>query len=166
MKRLTATVILMLGLASYGQVRRENGKHSVLPNTKLLRCVASRCSQIWQDKPPGVNDVYPKQVVFDLLGNNPCPLGVLARYDKSVSMGDLKAAIDERCGKWALPSNATAPVKLWRVEPGKFAIQLSEVDKQKLKVEEAEVEVEAKTVTYMAFQPAKCGVPITRQRAR
>lgn len=40
-------------------------------------------------------------------------------------MNDVKAAIDERYGKWANASNSTAPVKLWRVEPEKLAIQLA-----------------------------------------
>jgi hypothetical protein len=51
--------------------------------------------------------------------------GVIATYDKSVSIDDIKMSIDERYGKWALVSNGTEPVKLWRVEPEKFAIQLA-----------------------------------------
>jgi hypothetical protein len=42
--------------------------------------------------------MHPQQVIVDFY-NNPLPLGVTARYDKSVSMDDLKAAIDERYGQ-------------------------------------------------------------------
>jgi len=125
MTRFIAAALLIAGFTSYAQIKHEPGKHVVLPNPKLLRCVSSHCAQLWRDKVPDANDIYPKQVVVDLFDNSPCPLGVMARYDKSVSMDDLKAAIDEHYGQWALANNDTAPVKLWRVKTEKFAIQLA-----------------------------------------
>lgn len=65
-------------------------------------------------------ECHPRQVIVDLYGDNPCPLGLQAIYEKSVSFDDLKASIDEPYGKWALSSNATSAVKLWRVEPERF----------------------------------------------
>jgi len=53
----------------------------------------------------------------------------LAHYDKSVSMSDIKASIDGHYGKSTyVIDNETSPVKVWRVEPEKIAIQLSEED--------------------------------------
>jgi hypothetical protein len=82
----------------------------------------------------------------------------MARYDKSVSMDDLKAAIDGRFGKWAVAGFTTGSLMLWRVESENFAIQLSDTDKRTAKLEQQEVGT--KTVIYIAFQPPqKCSFP-------
>jgi len=52
-----------------------------------------------------------------------------AVYDKEISADDLKKAIDERYEKWAVPGFEKSQLKLWRVEPEKFSIQLSVSDK-------------------------------------
>lgn len=51
------------------------------------------------------------------------------RHDP-VPLDNIKAAIDERYGKWAVPEFLNSPLKLWRVEPEKFAIQLSVATKK------------------------------------
>ncbi len=175
MKRVIAAIILMIGLTSCGRVKHENGRHVVLPNPKLLGCRSSGCSQLWQDNPAEANAIYPREVIVDLLGNNPCSFGVVALYEKSVSMDDLKASIDERYGKWARADNATLPVKLWRVEPRKFAIQLAVTEDRTEGMapdqalaqalgqalgygERSNVAEEGmKQVIYLAFAGTKCG---------
>jgi len=72
-----------------------------------------------------------------------------ALYDKSVSVDDLKTAIDERYEKWAHTDFANSPVKLWRVEPEKFAIQLSVAGKEDEKKNIAEAGT--KRAIYIAF---------------
>ena len=144
-------------LAGYGQGKPETGKRVVLPNMKLLRCVSLACSPLWQDKAPDENDIYPKQISVDLPGANPCPLGLTAQYDKSVSMDELKAAIDVRYGKWAKATNPTSPVKSWRIETESFSIQLREVDKIDAQLSGDKLEVGMKTIIYTAFPGAKCG---------
>jgi hypothetical protein len=67
-----------------------------------------------------------------------------AHYDQTASLEALKSAIDERYGKWAQSGNADLPVKLWRVEPEKFAIQLSASGDG------------AKSVIYLAFTGTGC----------
>lgn len=130
MRNMVAMVAVMatMGLASCGQVKHENGRHVVLPSSKLLGCTSSGCSQLWQDNPAEANAIYPRQVIIDIFGNDSCPRGVAALYEKSISTDDIKAALDQRYGKWALAETATLPVKLWRVEPEKFAIQLAMTD--------------------------------------
>lgn len=125
MKRVIAAITLVLGWASYVRVEQKHSGHIVLPNPKLLGCKSSECSQLWQRDPSANSTIYPRQVVVDIFGDDPCTLGLQAIYEKSVRLKDLEASIDELYGKWALASNATSPVKLWRVEPEKFAIQLS-----------------------------------------
>jgi hypothetical protein len=155
--RRTITVIaivVMSGIVCYGQAHHQPGRNIVLPNANLLRCVSSDCSQLWEGDVPGGTDIYPNQLTIDLLDNKPCPLGIMARYDRSVALTDLKAALDHRYGKWADARNVTNPVKLWRVEPEKFAIQLSTVDKREAR--SAMQESATRTVIYMAFQPSRC----------
>jgi hypothetical protein len=53
-----------------------------------------------------------------------------AWYDRSVSVDDLAAAIDEQYGKWTVPHFEKGPLRLWRVEPENFAIQLAVLDKR------------------------------------
>jgi hypothetical protein len=36
------------------------------------------------------NTIYPRQVIVDIFGDDPCPLGLVAIYEKSVSLNDLK----------------------------------------------------------------------------
>jgi hypothetical protein len=53
-----------------------------------------------------------------------------------VSLEVIKSAIDQRYSKWASPdnNNADTPVKLWRAEPERFAIQLAVVEESNEKV--------------------------------
>jgi len=55
-------------------------------------------------------------------------LGIEAHYDKPVPYDDIKAAIDDRYGKWLFVDNPSSPIKVWRVEPKQIAIQLAADD--------------------------------------
>jgi len=113
---------------------------------------------LWLEKPAEANDVFPKQLIIDM--NQSCLYGMTALYDKSIPVEDVKAAIDEHYGKWALPLNddAAGPVKLWRVEPEKFAIQLSVADKKDEKRNRAEAGT--KRAIYIAFGGrSACSIP-------
>jgi hypothetical protein len=114
-------------------------------------------------------------VIIDIFGDGGCPRGIVAVYDKSVSMDDLKTSIDERYGKWGRADNATLPVKLWRVEPQKFAIQLAVTNEGTEGITPDQALAQAvgqalghgdrtnmaeagmKQVIYLAFAGAKCG---------
>jgi hypothetical protein len=156
LERIFAAVVLMLGLA-YGQTAtEENGSHIVLPNPKLLRCKSSDCSQVWLEKSAETNAVFPKQVSIDM--NQSCLYGMTALYDKSIPLDDIKAAIDKRYGKWAVPEFANSQLKLWRVEPEKFAITLSTADKKDEKRNIAEAGT--KQALYIAFGgKSACDIP-------
>ena len=81
--------------------------------------------------------------------NQNCIYGVTALYDKSIPFEDIASAIDARYTRWAKPDFAHAPPRLWRVEPEKFAIQLSVAGREDEKSNVAE----AGTVQaiYIAF---------------
>lgn len=138
MKRLIAGTVLMLVLANCQTAQEEKNKQLVLPNPKLLRCKSADCFQLWLVTPTEPNAIFPKQLSIDMKQN--CLYGMTATYDKSVRLADVRAAIDDRYGKWAYATNddAAIPVKLWRVEPEKFAIQLSASNKKDEKMNLAE----------------------------
>ena len=156
MKRLMAAVVLMLVLANVHTAQQEKNKRLVLPNPKLLRCQSADCSQLWLETPTEPSAIFPKQLSIDIRPN--CLYGMTATYDKSVSLDDVKAAIDERYGKWALAEFANSPIKLWRVESEKFAIQLHVADKKDEKLNIADAGT--KQAIYIAFgATTACNTP-------
>ena len=124
MKTILAVLIAVMttmSCAPRATSHPENGGHIVLPNEKLMSCKSANCSQLWSDAGP--NDIYPRQVMVDFFGGTgsaSCVRGLKAIYEKSVSIDDLNAAIDQRYGKW----NVADMPALWRVEPQQFVIQL------------------------------------------
>lgn len=94
----------------------------ILPDPKVIRCSTSSCPSVL----PEGNDprvVYPWQVSLDY--NNGSVIGLTALYDDPTTVDDVRAAVDERYGKFAFDSNGKTPVNMWRVEPEKLAISLS-----------------------------------------
>jgi hypothetical protein len=95
-----------------------------------------------------VNAVYPKQLLIDM--NQDCLYCLQAIYDKSVSVQDVEVAID---GHYLASKNTDfekSPLRLWRVESEKFAIQLSADDKKDVK-RNISAEAGTKRIIYIAF---------------
>lgn len=122
MKRIVAASILVLCSTPSSPVPRETLRRVVLPNSTLIGCKGAGCSQLWQDTPPSPA-VYPRNLSIDV--ENDAILGITAHYDKSSRYEDIKAAIDERYGKWILIDDPASPVKVWKVVPEQIAIQLA-----------------------------------------
>jgi hypothetical protein len=146
MKKVIATAALALVLAPFQTAKEQNGGRLVLPNPNLLRCRSSDCSQLWSDN-QGADAVFPTQIRVDMDHN--CIYGFTALYDKSVSMDAVEAAVDERYKKWALADFAKSPLRLWRVESEKLAIQLGTGDKKDEK--RGFAEVGTKVVIFLPF---------------
>jgi len=137
--RAVLTIVVTVSLTSCARVKHENDGRVVVPSYKLIGCTSSNCA-LWEDKPVGAKPRYPKQVMIDIDNTSDRGVtGLLAIYDKSVPLDDIRVSIDERYGKWASDQNGTSPVNLWRVEPEKFAIVSSANDDG------------TKDVTYLAF---------------
>lgn len=155
MKSIFATVILVACATSYGQVKPETRKHVVLPNPKLVRCTSADCYNLWQNRPPDANNIYPHAVDISLL-DSPCAFGVTARYDKAVSFEDLRAAIEEQFGKGTAQHWTKAPLMSWQVESQKLHIVLETADKRLAKAQR--LDVGTKIIHYTDSQvPTKCG---------
>ena len=120
MRKILAAMVLVFFLPN-SQPAKEDSSAIVLPNPKLLTCKFADCSQLWLNSVGAT--VFPKQLIID--SNQHCVYGITAIYDKEISAHDLKKAVDERYEKWALPGFEKSQLKLWRVGPEKFSIQLS-----------------------------------------
>ena len=83
------SLIFTIGLTFCSSVKPKSSAHVVLPNSKLIGCKALDCSQIWQDIPAEVAAIYPHNINIDV--DNGAVLGVVAHYNKSVSINDIKA---------------------------------------------------------------------------
>jgi hypothetical protein len=127
MSRTFAAIMVAVSLTPCGTAKDMSGGHVVLPNSKLVGCRASTCSQVWQDIRRDAAPLYPQNISIDI--KDGAVLGIMAHYDKSVSVDDIKTAIDDHFGKSTyVIDNETAPVKVWRVESEKIAIQLATED--------------------------------------
>jgi hypothetical protein len=146
MKRMVAALVLILGLALCKFAVAQHHKCCVLPTPKLLTCRSTDCSRLWPEQAePGA--AYPKQVTVDV--NVDCIYGLTASYDKSVPLEEIRAAIDERYKQWAVNIPPNSPPYIWRVEPERFAIQLSVAGKQHAKKKLADAGTNQ--VIYLAF---------------
>ncbi len=147
MKKSIVLIILMLSFAEHQAAREESTKRIVLPNPKLLRCANSDCNALWLENSSDPNAVFPKQFIIDM--NQNCLYGFRVRYEKSVPFDDVKAAIDERYGKWAVAGLESPTGGIWRVNSEKFAIQLVVANKKDEKMGFAEAG--EKEVFYIAL---------------
>jgi hypothetical protein len=155
MKKILTVVVLALGLA-HGAATEGSRDRIVLPNPKLLRCNSPDCEQVWLKNTAKTDAIFPKQVSIDM--NQSCLYGMTAIYDKSVPFDEIMAAIDERYGKWTVQEFAKSQLKLWRVAPEKFAIELSVVSKKDEKRNIAEAG--STRAIYIAFGGrTACNIP-------
>jgi hypothetical protein len=145
MKKVLAAVFLVLAPTYSQTALKETRSRIILPNPDLLRCKSLACSQTWLEKSEQPNAVFPKQVIIDM--NQDCLYGFTALYDSSIPLDEIRNALDDRYGKWAV--SLANPLNVWRIEPDKFAIQLSVADKNDQKRHIAEAGT--KQVIYIAF---------------
>ena len=119
--------LFLLSTLMFCQTSQSDSRKAIaLPNPRLFRCAATR---LWQDEKPQPGETYPARMFVDHFDKDGCPQGILALYDKSISEDQIRAAINQRYGKWA---TVTGVVGVWRVEDERFAIQLTTIkDKKK-----------------------------------
>jgi hypothetical protein len=134
-------ILAAITLASCVSVAATTEVHVVLPNPKLLGCSSVTCVQLWLINGPVPDAKYPKQLRIDLSDGstittpngslfefpNGVSYGLTAVYDKSVTIEAVEASINEHYAKWKY-GDPTLAVKLWRVSPEKFVIQLTKSD--------------------------------------
>ncbi len=140
MKYLTAIIVILFqfSIISCSKTDNNNTDKIMLLNPGIIGTMPGACSQIWQNPHPPKNEIYPQEIRMDI--NNNAISGLMAAYDRSIGIDEIKLAIDNKFKKWASANNNASSVKLWRVLDGKFAIQLSTGDDG------------MKHVIYMAFR--------------
>lgn len=74
----------------------------VLPNAELLNCHFGDCAQMWSTVGVKPGAITPWRVTIERLGNDPCPNGIVALYDKNVSMQELMDTVTEHYGSVSL----------------------------------------------------------------
>jgi hypothetical protein len=84
----------------------------VLPNPELLHCRFGECAQMWSTVGAKPGAITPWRVIIERLGNDPCPNGIIALYDKNVSMEELVDAVTERYGSAYLKFDS--PGGIWK----------------------------------------------------
>lgn len=97
--------------------RRQSPHHAVqsrviLPNAELLNCRFGECGQMWSTVGAKPGAIAPWRVTIERLGNDPCPNGIVALYDKNVSMKELVDAVTERYGSVYL--KGPLPGGIWK----------------------------------------------------
>lgn len=123
MKSLIALFLLLTASIFPGREHSRPGRSIALPNPNLINC---NSPQLWQHETIQTEAVYPAQVTMDHFDKHGCPKGLVAMYDKAVPEGEIGSAINLHYGKWA-KAIGTGPVRIWRVEDEKFAIQLATI---------------------------------------
>jgi hypothetical protein len=78
--------VLALGLGSCSRTKQETHGHVVLPESTLIGCRASACSQLWSDAVEP-DATYPRHVSLDF--DDEGVLGMDAIYDKATGIDDL-----------------------------------------------------------------------------
>ncbi len=94
----------------------------VLPNAELLNCRFGECAQMWSTVGAKPGAITPWRVTIERLGNDPCPNGIIALYDKNVSMEELVDAVTERYGSAVLKFDS--PGGIWKDASKNLVINL------------------------------------------
>lgn len=140
--RMVAVAYILASLCASAQ-RGDSARTIVLPNPQLIHCHSAECSQLWKQTSGNDRAVYPAQILTDLVNGK--VVGLTAVYDKSVSEGELRAAINKLYGKWSLPHGDR--MSQWRIESEQFVISMFDGADG------------AKEVTYLKFGTYESHVP-------
>jgi hypothetical protein len=114
---------LLASLSAGGQVG-DNTRKIILPNPQLIHCHSAECSQLWKQDSGDGGAVYPAQVLTDFVNGE--VVGLTAVYDKSVSMQELRAAIDTLYAKSRVAHLDGKLISIWRVGPEQLVVQLAD----------------------------------------
>jgi len=127
---LVVTVVFLSGMLiachqpSHPEPSQPAGQSRVvLPNPELLHCRFGECAQMWSTLGAKPGAITPWRVTIERLGNDPCPNGIIALYDKNVSIEELVDAVTERYGSAVLKGDF--PGGIWKDASKNLVINLS-----------------------------------------
>lgn len=128
MTRHSIVLVSIVVFAGGMQIARRQSPHHavqsrvILPNAELLNCRFGECGQMWSTVGAQPGAIAPWRVTIERLGNDPCPNGIVALYDKNVSMKELVDAVTERYGSVYL--KGPLPGGIWKDASKKLVINL------------------------------------------
>jgi len=120
---LIAVFLSEMQIACHQSSHHVGRSRVVLPNAELLHCRFGECAQMWSTVGANPDAITPWRVTIERLGNDPCPNGIIALYDKNVSMEELVDAVTERYGSVYLKS--ASPGGIWKDASKNLVINLS-----------------------------------------
>ena len=120
---LTAAFVIGMQIACHQPSHHAGQSRVVLPNPELLKCRFGECAQMWSAVVAKPGGITPWRVTIERLGNDPCANGIIAWYDKNVSMEELIDAVTEQYGPVYLKGGAL-PGGIWRDASKKLVIDL------------------------------------------
>lgn len=119
---LTVVFVSVMQIGCHQPSHHEGQSRVVLPNAELLSCHFGECAQMWSTGSIKPGAITPWRVIIERLGNDPCPNGIIALYDKNVPMEELENAVTERYGPAYL--KGTVPGGTWKVASKRLMITL------------------------------------------
>jgi hypothetical protein len=97
----------------------------ILPDPDMLGITIDQCKIKFINAPYNKKTIHPAQILFDINSNKEIS-GIIAKYNtEDVSFGDVEQALNSIYIKWKLEGFQNTPLRLWRVEKKRFAINLS-----------------------------------------
>ena len=124
-RRTSVLIVIFVSVMQIGCQRPSDHagqSRVVLPNAELLTCHLGECAQMWSTLGLKPGAITPWRVTIERLGNDPCPNGIVALYDKNVSMEELVDAVTERYGSVWL--KGTLQGGTWKVASKNLMISL------------------------------------------
>jgi len=109
-------------IACYQPSHHAGQSRVILPNAELLNCRFGECAQMWSTVGAKPGAITPWRVTIERLGNDPCPNGIIALYDKNVSIEELVNAVTERYGSPVLKGDM--PGGIWKDASKNLVINL------------------------------------------
>lgn len=144
-------VLILLVVSGMQIACRQSSHHAaqsrvVLPNPELLRCHFGECAQMWSTVGAKPDGITPWRVTIERLGNDPCPNGIIALYDKDVSIEELVNAVTERYGPVYLKGDL--PGGVWKDASKNLAISLFPLADESSPEAHPSAAMQADPVTY------------------
>ena len=119
---LTAVIVNGMQIACHQPSHHAGQSRVVLPDAELLHCRFGECAQMWSTVGAESGAKAPWRVTIERLGNDPCPNGIVALYDKNVSMEELMDAVAEQYGPVWLKGTLSGGT--WKVASKNLMISL------------------------------------------
>jgi|SRR5579863_8096647 len=106
------------------------GENPVVPNTNVLGESILAPLVVFQEGVVIERRVYPEEIAIVMKSGRVNE--IRAQYPADVSFESLQTEMDKKYGQWRLKMAEKVPLRVWRVLPQKFVVQLALNDDRKV----------------------------------